>query len=210
MATERLRVLVCARYPAVRAGLRELLTSAGFEVAGDSGAAVPAGETPADIDVCVLDLGGEEPADGQLGGPGAELADLPAVVLVDGPDDTRVAEEGAAPRSWLLRDATGAELAAAVTATAEGLVVIDPSLAPAMLAGPARPLPEAAHPALTPRENEVLRLLALGLPNKAIARELSISEHTAKFHVGTLLSKLDVRSRTEAVAVAARRGLLAL
>ncbi len=202
MATRPLRVLVCARYPAVRAGLRELLTSAGFDVPGDSDAPAPAGDTTADVDVCVLDLGGEA--------PGAEFADLPAVVLVDGPDDARVAEEGAAARSWLLRDASAAELAAAVTATAEGLVVIDPALAPAMLAGPSRPSPGAADPALTPREHEVLRLLALGLPNKAIARELGISEHTAKFHVGALLSKLDVRSRTEAVAVAARRGLLAL
>lgn len=208
MAVEPLRVLVCARYPAVRAGLRELLTSAGFDVLDDSGA--PAGETPADVDVCVLDLGGEEPADGRLGEPGAELADLPAVVLVDGPDAVRIAEQDAALRSWLLRDASGAELAAAVTAAAEGLIVVDPSLAPAVLTGPARPTPEAADPALTPREHEVLRLLALGLPNKAIARELGISEHTAKFHVGALLSKLDVRSRTEAIAVAARRGLLAL
>ena len=210
MAAEPLRVLVYARYPSVRAGLRELLTSAGFEVLGDPGDPAPARETPADIDVYVLDLGGGGPADGQIGDPGAELADLPTVVLVDGPDDARVAGEGAAPRSWLLRDASAAELAAAVTAAAEGLIVVDPSLAPAMLSGPSRPSPDPADPALTPREHEVLRLLALGLPNKAIARELGISEHTAKFHVGALLSKLDVRSRTEAVAVAARRGLLAL
>ena len=110
MAAEPLRVLVRARYPAVQAGLRELLTSAGFELLDDSRAPAPGGETPADVDVCVLDLGGGEP-----GEPGAEFADLPAVVLVDSPDAIRVAEEGAAARSWLLRDASAAELAALIT-----------------------------------------------------------------------------------------------
>ena len=210
MTAEPLRVLVCARYPAVRAGLRELLTSTGFEVAADTGGLASVRETRADIDVCVVDMG-SGPTDGWLGTPDVDFAELPAVVLVDGPNDTQTAQdEGAAPRSWLLRNTSAAALAAAVTATAEGLIVIDPSLVPAMLAMPSRRSPDAAVPALTPREHEVLRLLALGLPNKAIARELGISAHTAKFHVGALLSKLDVRSRTEAVAVAARKGLLAL
>ena len=63
---------------------------------------------------------------------------------------------------------------------------------------------------LSPREQEVLQLVAAGLPNKAIARELGISDHTVKFHVSSLLSKLDAGSRTEAVTVATRRGLLFL
>jgi two-component system, NarL family, nitrate/nitrite response regulator NarL len=61
---------------------------------------------------------------------------------------------------------------------------------------------------LTTREREVLQLVAEGLPNKAIARELGISEHTAKFHVGSLLGKLGAASRTEAVTLATRRGIL--
>jgi DNA-binding CsgD family transcriptional regulator len=63
---------------------------------------------------------------------------------------------------------------------------------------------------VTAREREVLRLLADGLTNKAIARTLGISEHTAKFHVGALIAKLGAHSRTEAVTAAARRGLLSL
>ena len=63
---------------------------------------------------------------------------------------------------------------------------------------------------LTPREREVLELVAEGLPNKTIARELGISEHTAKFHVGSLLAKLQAGSRTEAVTTATRRGLLTM
>ena len=61
---------------------------------------------------------------------------------------------------------------------------------------------------LTSREREVLLLVAEGLPNKAIARELGISEHTAKFHVGSLHGKLGAASRTEAVTLATRRGIL--
>ena len=63
---------------------------------------------------------------------------------------------------------------------------------------------------LTPRELEVLTLLAGGLSNKAIARRLGISVHTAKFHVGALIDKLDAIGRTDAVAHAARRGVIQL
>jgi two-component system, NarL family, nitrate/nitrite response regulator NarL len=64
--------------------------------------------------------------------------------------------------------------------------------------------------ALTPREAEVLNLLAEGLSNKLVADRLKISEHTAKFHVNAILTKLGAETRTEAVVLAARRGLLML
>jgi DNA-binding NarL/FixJ family response regulator len=104
------------------------------------------------------------------------------------------------------------ELAAAVRAVAAGMVVLDPSIARRALAPGFRVTSDTYAPELrlTVREGEVMRLLALGLPNKAIALELGISEHTVKFHVGAMLSKLGARSRTEAVTIAARRGLLAL
>jgi DNA-binding CsgD family transcriptional regulator len=63
---------------------------------------------------------------------------------------------------------------------------------------------------LTPRELEVLALLAEGMSNKAIARRLGISVHTAKFHVGALIDKFDAIGRTDAVAHAARRGVIQL
>jgi DNA-binding CsgD family transcriptional regulator len=63
---------------------------------------------------------------------------------------------------------------------------------------------------LTPRENEVLTLLAHGAPNKVIARELGISVHTAKFHVASVLAKLNARNRSDAVAIGIRRGLVML
>jgi DNA-binding NarL/FixJ family response regulator len=61
---------------------------------------------------------------------------------------------------------------------------------------------------LSPREQEVLSQVANGLPNKAIARMLGITDHTVKFHISSVLSKLDASSRSEAVAIAARRGML--
>lgn len=69
---------------------------------------------------------------------------------------------------------------------------------------------EAADIALTPRELDVLALLAEGASNKSIARQLGISVHTAKFHVGSILDKLDATGRTDAVAHAARRGVINL
>ncbi len=75
---------------------------------------------------------------------------------------------------------------------------------------PRDPIDPDAEPALTPRETEVLVLLAEGASNKAIARRLGISVHTAKFHVGQVLDKFDATGRTDAVAHAARRGVLHL
>ncbi|RUX70399.1 LuxR family transcriptional regulator, partial [Mesorhizobium sp. M2A.F.Ca.ET.040.01.1.1] len=65
-----------------------------------------------------------------------------------------------------------------------------------------------ARPALSPREAEVLALLAEGAPNKVIARRLNISVHTAKFHVAAILIKLGAANRTDAIAIAMRQGLV--
>jgi DNA-binding CsgD family transcriptional regulator len=74
----------------------------------------------------------------------------------------------------------------------------------------ARVIPEPAAVDLTPRELDVLVLMAEGASNKAIAKQLGISVHTAKFHVGSILDKLDATGRTDAVAHAARRGVIHL
>ena len=79
-------------------------------------------------------------------------------------------------------------------------------MAPAVLRGGGRPSSSARD--LTPRELEVLRLLAEGLPNKTVAHRLEISEHTVKFHVNSLLAKLGAQSRTDAVVRATRLGLV--
>ncbi len=115
----------------------------------------------------------------------------------------------------LPRDAGTEEIVAAVMAVASGLTALDRSLALEAFAGLARgrleaePVSDQDEP-LTAREREVLQLLAQGIPNKQIAQRLSISEHTVKFHVSAIMTKLGAASRTEAVTTAARRGLLLL
>lgn len=129
------------------------------------------------------------------------------VLLSDANDALDVWNAGA--RGILRRNATADLLASTITAIVEGLVVIDPAIAeilfPLRESSPARPIEE-----LTPRELQVLRLIAEGQSNKTIARELGISESTVKFHVNAILGKLGVQSRTEAVVHATRLGLILL
>ena len=193
-----LRVAVCASYPSVRAGLRAMLgAESGFSL-------VDEGSSEDDADVTVVDLDEGSPDETWPTGPAVLLAGSPA-------EFAGLSNTGVVPRAYLLKESTAAELAAAVRAVALGLVVLDPAVAarsPRMPARVSEAMPESGT--LTSRELEVLRLVAQGLPNKAIALELGISEHTVKFHVGTVLGKLNAASRTEAVALAVRAGLLPL
>ena len=113
-------------------------------------------------------------------------------------------------KGFLPRLITTEEIIAAIDAVIVGLVVIHPDLASFDATDPAiTPLTELEL-SLTPRETEVLRLLGDGLDNKAIALQLQISTHTVKFHLSSIFSKLDVSSRTEAVTLGLRRGLIRL
>jgi DNA-binding NarL/FixJ family response regulator len=115
----------------------------------------------------------------------------------------------------LPRTAGRDDIVAAIKAVANGLAVLPRALMATLLEGvsPADELPDhddAAGTRLTPRELEVLAAMADGASNKAIARRLDISFHTAKFHVAAILAKLDADSRTEAVTRAAQLGLVML
>lgn len=127
-------------------------------------------------------------------------------LLADSTLATAVWQSGV--RALLPRSAPVATLAAALHAAAANLVVLDTASATSVLV-PATTLPNEIEP-LTAREREVLQLMAQGLPNKSIARELAISEHTVKFHVNAILSKFGAQSRTEAVVIASRAGLIML
>jgi DNA-binding NarL/FixJ family response regulator len=131
----------------------------------------------------------------------------------------RAAEDRGLAFGALPRDAGQDEIIAALSAVGSGLVVLDRRLAREFLANrqtatvaAAQQYPEGTGitETLTTREVEVLQLLAEGLPNKLIAQRLHITEHTAKFHVSSIMLKLGAASRTEAVTLAARRGLLLL
>lgn len=108
-------------------------------------------------------------------------------------------------------DAPPEEISAAIAAVANGLVVLLRAFSKHLLEShPSFEGLEDAPEPLTARESEVLDLLSRGLANKSIARELSVSEHTVKFHVSSIYSKLQVQTRAEAVSCGARLGLLRL
>jgi two-component system, NarL family, nitrate/nitrite response regulator NarL len=151
--------------------------------------------------------------DAERAGAMPDLADLgedapPVLVLSPAASPARSgAPDG--PLGLLPRDADASTLAAALHAIARGLTVVDPVFAGALPWPRARQdtgLPEA----LTPREAEVLQLVAAGLPNKLIADRLGISEHTVRFHLTAIFGKLDAHTRTEAVTRAARLGVITL
>lgn len=100
------------------------------------------------------------------------------------------------------------EIIAAINAVMLGLIVIHPELAEFEAESAITPVPTLDY--LTSREREVLQLLADGLDNKAIALQLQISKHTVKFHISSILAKLGVSSRTEAVTFGLRQGLILL
>jgi NarL family two-component system response regulator YdfI len=133
----------------------------------------------------------------------------PAVVLVE---DPRAAWTSAARRAGvravLPRRAAADEISAALTAALAGLVTLHPSV----FRAPDRTtaLEAETEHALTVREVEILEMLAEGLANRTIARRLAISTYTVKFHVASILGKLGAASRTEAVTVGLRRGLISL
>jgi NarL family two-component system response regulator YdfI len=112
-------------------------------------------------------------------------------------------------RAMLPHDAASGEIVAAIHAAANGLAAVDPRDLEGWIAGPVA-APQAEAGPLTPREIEVLAMMAEGAANKTIAWKLNISEHTAKFHVASILGKLNAGTRAEAVALGMKRGLILL
>lgn len=112
-------------------------------------------------------------------------------------------------RGFFLRGADADRLSASLTAIEKGAAVLDPAIADSLFSPPRTPV-SSSMPMLTAREQEVLELMSEGLSNKGIGARLGISENTAKFHVNAILNKLGAETRTEAVVLAARLGLLVL
>jgi DNA-binding NarL/FixJ family response regulator len=204
-----IRAFVAAPAAAARARLRARLEGSGVTVVG-AGAALE--DAPPDVDVVIVTDPGRV-----LVGPEA-LAERSAPAVVAVTDDTAGAIRtlrGWPLRGWAIvgRDASAADLRAATAVAARGFTALPAGVAaPLLRAGDPRPAPPPEDPgdALTPREREVLDLLAHGLSNRRIADALGISEHTAKFHVAAVCGKLGAASRTEAVSRGIRRGLVTL
>ena len=184
-------MLLATSDPLVRAGLAGLLSETGGT--GTVEAGLP-------VDAVVWDTASAPPP---ALGPGAP----PVLALVRTEQEARAAlSRGAA--GAVLRSADAVTLQAALLAVARGLVVLEHGFG--SLLPPPESRPAAPAEAFTPREREVLGLLARGLSNRDIAEALEISAHTAKFHVNSILQKLGVERRTEAVVRAARMGLVTL
>jgi DNA-binding NarL/FixJ family response regulator len=204
------RVLVAADSAVVRAGLEALVAQAPpLVLAGSSSPdSLAARIRELQPDVVLMDWPrGDEEALEPL------LKAGPAVVLLaDEPDPaTLAAGLRTGLRALLPHHASAEEIVAAIGAVAGGLIVLHPDIIGSLqfLEQPRRS-PAEVDTALTPREIEVLRMLAEGLANKNIAWRMGISEHTVKFHIASIFTKLNASSRAEAVAIGMRQGLILL
>lgn len=209
MDNHSLRLLIIADDPLVRAGLTALLANqSDLTIAGqiDNASNLWSDIEIYSPDVILCDLGwNPSPMLEHLSD--IQESELPFVLLL--PNETTVADAWATgARGLLPRDADLGKLQAALLAANQGLITLDPEFTLSLLPEQT-PLSELVE-ALTPRELEVLQHLAQGLPNKAIARRLDISDHTVKFHVNAIMSKLGAQSRTEAVVRATQLGLVLL
>ncbi len=210
-----MRVLVADDHPLFRDGIVSLLEAAGFEVVGqvgDGASAVEAAERLSPdlilMDVTMPKLNGIQ-ALSKIKEKKPEVEVVMLTVSDDDEDLSAAAQAGAS--GYLLKSLDSDEFLSLLEGIKAGEAPLTRRTAARLLrlmSGSASDS-RSSTTYLTARELELLGLVADGLPNKAIAQELSISENTVKYHMKNILSKLDVHNRTEAVAQAIRAGLIA-
>ena len=217
-----IRILLADDHPIVREGLRAVLeTQTDFEVVAEcgSGDEVLRATTELHPDILLLDL--EMPViDGveTIRRLRQRPLPIPRIIIFTAFDnDERIIQAiQVGADGYLLKGAPRDEIFHAIRLTMKGGSLLQPVIASKLLrhlSQQQKSSPRSASPLieeLTERELEVLRLLAQGMPNKEIATNLVISERTAKFHVSSIMSKLGATNRTEAVSLAAQRGLITL
>lgn len=209
-----IRIVIADDHSVVRQGLRMLLTlDPELEVAGEAADGAEAVQLARELqpDVVLMDM--LMPVMDGIEATSAirrELPETEVLALTSAlDDDIVVGAVRAGAIGYLLKNTDAPDVIRAIKAAAAGQVQLSPEAAGLLmreihpLAGPAGSEP------LTERENDVLRLLARGLANKEIARELQIGEKTVKTHVSNILAKLGVQSRTQAALQAGRMGLTA-
>jgi DNA-binding NarL/FixJ family response regulator len=211
--TESIRIVVADDHPIVRAGIVGLLEQAqGIEVVGEAADGAEAVELAASEhpDLVLMDL--------RM--PGVDGANATASIVAAGggtrvlvlttyeTDDHILAAIEAGASGYLLKAAPQAEILAGIRAVAAGETVLAPSIAAKLVSRVRADAASAAPPALSPRELQVLTLVADGRSNPEIARELYIGEATVKTHLLHAFEKLGVNDRTRAVTRAMELGLL--
>ena len=206
-----IRVFVVAPTPMMQAGLRTMLAAPEMQVVGETSTAGEIVSELPGIDVIVVDetlLEGVERA--MANNTNGTVA---LVVLTNNGERSLAVLRALSLRGWgvVPLDAIAAQLQASVVAAVQGLITLPAAYADRLYEQ--RPLVGvvgALEEPLTAREREVLELVSQGLSNKLIARRLQISEHTVKFHISSISTKLGASSRTEAVSRGVRRGLITL
>ena len=211
-----IRVFLIAASPLARPALQNRLKGQSMKIVGSAASIDALGGNLSDsqADVLLVDTAGE-PSESVIESlVDSDLAaEIPIVLLSEAASPVASVQAAQAGiRALLPSEISTDQLAAALQAAASGLVIFHPTEIPAAfpaVAPASQPLAELREP-LTRREREVLQMLAAGLANKEIAARLNISDHTAKFHVAAILGKLGAATRTEAVALGIRRGLVLL
>jgi len=213
---EQIQIVVVDDHPVLRDGLSAVLsTQPDFRVIGEAENGVEAVEIIVELqpDVVMLDLEMPE-MDGveTLKRLREHNPDIRVIVFTAFDTDERIlAAVQAGAQGYLLKGAPRDQIFEAVRVVHSGDSLLQPVVASKLLRQMSQTSESTdALGSVTPRESEVLNLLALGLQNKEIAGQLGISERTVKFHVGSILSKLNAGNRTEAVTIALQRGLIEL
>jgi NarL family two-component system response regulator YdfI len=203
-----IRVLLAAASTVRRAGLEALLKQApSVKLAGSLHGPPALAQYAAQLqpDVVLLDLESET--------SGGESAAVSVVALIDGPSADWTAQAlRSGVKAILPRDSGMDEILSAIQAAHAGLVLLDPEVTQNLAARIRTPSTQSATALddLTPREIEVLRMLAEGLGTREMAARLGISDHTVKFHISSILDKLGAATRTEAVTMGIRMGIILL
>ncbi len=212
-----IRVLLADDQTLVRSGFRMILrTEPDIDIVGEAAtgdeAVALARELKPDVvlmDVRMPNVDGIEATRQIIGG--SERAPRVLVLTTFDLDEYVYEALRAGASGFLLKDAPEDQLVSGIRIVAGGGSLFAPAVTRRLIerfAGAAPPKPPPALAELTPRELEVLRLLARGLSNEEIAGELMVSEHTAKTHVAHILNKLDLRDRVQAVVLAYESGIV--
>jgi DNA-binding NarL/FixJ family response regulator len=201
-----LTCVIADDHPVVGDAVRAVLTANGIEVVavaadGEEALERVARERPL---IALVDMGLPGADGAEIARRSARISPETSVIVFTGRSDFAVLVEAldAGARGFVLKEAPLPDLVRAIEMVALGGLYIDPALASLLI--------DSQHAEkLTPREREILRLIADGLGNEQIGSRLFISPQTVRTHVGKAMEKLDVHSRTEAVAVALRQKLIA-